>query len=126
LADAYGIPYEPNCKKDEIMPALKSAEASGLFESQPIDREKLLPVGARPDAVRAAKQRLAERQSMRFQHRGEAVEAEPNTSPDASGVEIKWRGPKHRWTLMQGGEMVASGMADKAEAEARAKEFKGA
>lgn len=90
LADAYNIPYKPGCKKDEIIPLLRSAERNGVFNQQPEDPEMLLPPGQRTQKKAEAK-------------------------PDAY---VKWRGPHDKFCVMVGDSVVKTGYESKEVAQA--------
>jgi len=123
LARAYGVPHPPNCNKDKLLPLLEislqitaGGKIAALDGSDPPNPEFLLPAGDRPYAIarrKAAQERKAAEKKKPKKNKevikGSAGKEFPNLT-------IKFRGPKHRWCVMNGDEVVQSGIQVKEDA----------
>jgi hypothetical protein len=96
-AKAFGVPYTVNCKKDALVPIMKDAEARGVFTKPCPHPEFLGP----PSARRAL---LAEQPVAAPVDVPTVVEPNPNQP-----LTMKWRGPSHKYCIMQGEEVISTG-----------------
>lgn len=96
IADAYDIPRPDNATKDRLLRVLDSANSDGIFGN---------PLGS-------IKPKYPEMLLPKGQR--------PPT--DQQSKRIKWGGPKHKWRVMQGDQIVQTGFDSREEAEDWAKE----
>lgn len=100
-AKAYGVPYTMNCKKDAIVPIMKDAEARGVFTKPCPHPEFLGPPSARR-AMQAGQPATQPPEAPKL------AEAAP-FDPEPAGLQVKWRGPSHKFCVMQGEEVISTG-----------------
>lgn len=114
LARAFGVPHPPNTIKSVLLPLLNISleiTAGGKIASRdgnpPANPEYLLSAGDRPSAI-------ARRKEVWGKKKEKPPKKEDTKSPEQ--LTIKFRGPKHRWCVMNGDEVVESGIQIKEDA----------
>ena len=118
LADGYGIAYDPNCRKDDILHLLRSAQNRGVFERPPVNPDRLLTAGQRRYNATGATSMADYKQKMaKGIKTGTSLDPVDDISVAADRY-IKYRGPKWKWCVMLGDEMVEHGLT-KAEAQSK-------
>jgi len=95
LADAYDIPYRPNATKRQMLPVLKTAQETGVFQKPPPHPELLLPPGQRGKAEMAKASAVVGQRS------------------------VEWLGAGRKWVIMEGSIIASSGHASREDAEAQ-------
>lgn len=109
LAEGYGIPYNPNCSKDVILHLLRDAQQRGVFEHPPVNPDLLLTPGQRRyNATGASSMADYKRKVINPVKLPELAK-----TADVNPLYAKYRGPKWKWCVMSGDEMIEHGLTKK-------------